>query len=448
MIESPNTPHRRYVSGPSIHEIINSESDIFKFIISCLSDDELNAYKQYYKEANNQSFAPDLYLPNGCECLDIIPDTAIEIKHFMQRGYISGFMRRIPMFSINNKKINWLIIYENCHWEETELDYFQESIQSNNNITINFIQYSVIKNKRKSQVTTTKKQDTYTEAQKAFNRGEVVFFLGAGVSISAGLPSWDGLLKEIVTNETKHTIQDYENIRNESFGSSIITARYIKALLESDNHNQTKKELKYTNIIRNNLYKEINNSKLVTNICKLIRKKKIESIITYNYDDIIERRFTKNKKIRVLPVYGQKEEQLNKYIPIFHVHGYLPSNEAEARDSEIILSEEEYHKVYREPYHWASVVQLYALQYKTCFFIGLSMSDPNLRRLLDIALHDSNRDKARHFVFLQFHSNTNQAIQEEIMNNLGLQVIWFKDFDELAEKIGELSKLDNSANLP
>ena len=54
-----------------------------------------------------------------------------------------------------------------------------------------------------------------------------------------------------------------------------------------------------------------------------------------------------------------------------------------AKKSLIVLGEKEYHKIYQEPYNWGNIEQLHALNRNVCFFIGLSMNDPNLRRLID-----------------------------------------------------------------
>lgn len=116
---------------------------------------------------------------------------------------------------------------------------------------------------------------------------------------------------------------------------------------------------------------------------------------------------------------------------------YFPheKNKGETVLANAILSENQYHKLYEEAFHWSNVEQLHALQRNTCYFIGFSMADPNLRRLLDIAKSDG-----RHFVFLrrkEFSICENQKneenlrVHERLMNSLGLNVIWFEDFHEL-----------------
>ena len=93
--------------------------------------------------------------------------------------------------------------------------------------------------------------------------------------------------------------------------------------------------------------------------------------------------------------------------------------------------------------------------------VGLSMTDPNLRRLLDIS--SRNRDKTRHFAFmkrltidsfskiedktvidnsevakkfLDRHHNLN----EEIMRELGVSVIWYTQYSEIPKILREIRK--------
>lgn len=72
------------------------------------------------------------------------------------------------------------------------------------------------------------------------------------------------------------------------------------------------------------------------------------------------------------------------------------------------------------------------------------MTDPNLRRLLDISQKRTD-GKANHFVFMQkkpFDSTSsskqdkeNWKIQQQILNELGLNVIWFDKFSDLPKLI-------------
>ncbi|MCY6325657.1 SIR2 family protein [Bacteroides fragilis] len=126
-----------------------------------------------------------------------------------------------------------------------------------------------------------------------------------------------------------------------------------------------------------------------------------------------------------------------------------------------MFSEEAYHKVYSEPYHWSNLVQLATLRENNCLMIGLSLSDPNLRRLLEIAAQKHSKNN-RHYVFMQRLSNdnlidegnkeridiisankiiqTHHVVQEMMMSSLGTNIIWFEDYDEIPKLLDSIKK--------
>ena len=100
-----------------------------------------------------------------------------------------------------------------------------------------------------------------------------------------------------------------------------------------------------------------------------------------------------------------------------------------------VLSEREYHALYADAFHWANIELVRAFTRNTCFFIGLSMTDPNLRRLLDIAKIKDDKS-IRHYIFMRkepvkagipnhIKDNKHWAIMENQFRELGLNIIWY-----------------------
>lgn len=127
----------------------------------------------------------------------------------------------------------------------------------------------------------------------------------------------------------------------------------------------------------------------------------------------------------------------NQKIPIYHVHGYLPQN-MEIPDSDIVFAEDAYHTQFIDPYSWSNLIQLYKYMNNTCLLIGLSITDPNLRRLLDISRRKNNLNKPRHFIIKiksELENNfreTQMFLEEQDANSLGLNVFWIDSFDEIS----------------
>ena len=188
------------------------------------------------------------------------------------------------------------------------------------------------------------------------------------------------------------------------------------------------------------LYKDvdINHSELIKSICECVETEKVESIITYNYDDLVETALEQRGRKRAISIF-EKSRNTKDEIPVYHVHGLIPQFKSDIASTPV-LSEKDYHDIYRKSYHWSNIEQLHALDRNTCFFIGLSMTDPNLRRLLDFSHTDSDNE-IHHYAFLKRNNlykdddvEKNKRYFdtfEQQLENIGVSVVWYESHDEL-----------------
>lgn len=111
----------------------------------------------------------------------------------------------------------------------------------------------------------------------------------------------------------------------------------------------------------------------------------LRSIITYNYDNLLELGLEKhqNKKDNFQPIFKRNQQLDDTKIPIYHVHGYIPYQGNDVNYDEIIFSEDQYNRAFQDPFFWGNVVQVNQFTSQTGLMIGLSLSDRNIRRILD-----------------------------------------------------------------
>ena len=274
-----------------------------------------------------------------------------------------------------------------------------------------------------------------TDAKFDFSEGHNTFFFGAGLGPDVKMPTWNELLDDLLDKAQKnsHSVigsADYSDIDQSCNHSSLIIGRYIESGFA---------DLKeFTNQMKASLYK--NNSKpdsdLYKAIVKAIKTKKVDQVITFNYDDLVETALF-DEKIPVHSIFDRSHYSGSDF-PVYHVHGMIP--QTREIESTPVLSEKEYHTLYKESFHWSNVVQLQALSSTTCFFIGLSMNDPNLRRLLDISLYGINRDSATdrpcHYAIMErkplrtgspnpAKDAEHFAMRERMMSDLEINIIWY-----------------------
>ena len=387
----------------------------------------------------------------------------------MQFDTVSNYLKLHKQLQSFRKYQNFILIYFN---ENNFSNYLPKKIPSKLNFHVygcqqflnalvkgrtddGLFELSKSKNKeiddRENEYWIIKKQQILESAKTDFNEGKnISFFLGAGVSIASGLPGWNTLLERMLHDKNFHNHlngEDLNKISNNCGSSSIVLGRFIKSYYESHYQEKLSKR-QFIDIIHNALYKDFNKdftSPLIIQLTKLIKTGNIAEIITYNFDNILET-YLEKEKIKYYPVFNNNAPQAG-LLPIYHVHGFIPMGKGGIDTPMPVLSEEQYHEVYANAYNWGNVEQLHALNRTTCFFVGLSMNDPNLRRILEIS-HNEAADQTRHYVFLARQQNFDtekkckcfQYVQAEIFKNLGLNVIWYDKYEELPDLLSQLIK--------
>lgn len=414
-----------------------------------LNNNKGETIKHSHKECiGNRVYSFEMYFPNGISVLKIPANSILEIK----RNLIADAIHRS-----NDIAKQWKQKYPNSRvfllFEETtivsdavlksakslklteiyKVDDFISQIDKIKKINDEVKQEDVNwKQKRKSLI---------DYAQFCFQENNCTLFLGAGVSQDAGGPSWNELLVKSIKKMRKPlTKGDFKRIYEACSMSPIIMGRYIV-------NNIKMKEILIKYLHDYVLYKsvDINKSNLISAICEMVSTKKIESLITYNYDDLVETAI-RQKGIEVVSIYS-KSRNLRGELPVYHVHGLIPENNSDVQSTPV-FSEDDYHIIYSESYHWSNVEQLHALDRNTCFFVGLSMTDPNLRRLLDISHRDGDKE-IRHFAFLKrekLYKSDNKHeknkkhfnILEKQLEALGVYVIWYEDYKEIPKMLKDI----------
>jgi hypothetical protein len=293
--------------------------------------------------------------------------------------------------------------------------------------------------------------------------------------MSYGLPSWDVLLQRLMMAKLEKG-NNASGILSKLFTkifnpSPLIAGRYLQKHFESN-------KTSFEEEVRKLLYREIRRetkSKLMDEIIRYCiapgKSPNLNSIITYNFDDILEYNIQKSGlDLPYESIYGNSVEVDTSKLLIYHVHGYLPEVGKLTEANQITFGENVYHKQYTDIYSWNNIVQINKFRENNCLFIGTSLTDPNTRRLLDIANQQKINQKGSHYIFkLKYKvddvkkalsmllSNENdilkekseapitldeiaitlirtiESFEENDLQSFGIKSIWVDTFDEIAD---------------
>ncbi len=349
------------------------------------------------------------------------------------------------------------------------------------------------------------------DLHKACNVREIALFLGAGVSVASKLPNWGDLvymLYAYAVNKHKPFARtrpffNYlqaiaEHLKRKEAESLEITARKIRDMYgpapeEQEAFVEDLRKLLYRGYFEN--FDEADNegfdidgllydNATLAGVYQLCadEQRGARAVISYNYDALLETALGKDGSQACCSVFDDTVPS-GRALPIYHPHGYLPPAMGKgSRADEIIFTEEQYHRVSMDPYHWSNLIQLSAMSHGTGLMIGLSLEDRNIRRLLQalamsplkskiyallkpgfalpddteatdiheraISIDNQKRKSSR----LYPAANNGEAVpsyvqqiraivsemkdqaqeqQEKLLRQLGITPVWFESFDEI-----------------
>jgi len=290
------------------------------------------------------------------------------------------------------------------------------------------------------------------ELSRSRNAGRLTLFCGSGVSIDAGIPSWEQLLLQLlesmimrISRNQHFTLENHDpNIFQKKHGpSGLVIGKYLKSNLGED----------FLPELRKALYlKNPSTCAIIQAVVELARpqrdSKPLDSIVTFNFDGLIEENL-KQQGLCYREVFSEDTRYGPGELPVYHVHGFLPREGEIPLSTEIIFSEDAYHDQFMDPFSWSNLIQLNKLSQNTCLMLGLSLSDPNIRRLLDVANRKKSHEQLDHYILKKkpIMPGSDKVVdelafllEEQDANELGLNVLWVDEFEQIAPLIQAIAK--------
>lgn len=479
-------------SSNSNRSYIITEAFVLNMLKNYIHKQEKEFFTEFKNVKSKLNFFYDGYAPEGFD--EFIGTTVIEIKMYknvlslrhviyelqskeneflninniiiIQIGVISENEKQklLKLWSVKNVNlIIWDIndltkIFEND--EERFINYY-------NNINSVFLKDTITRSVKDTEDKDIIKNQYINNLKKEYYNDNLVLFLGAGVSMDANIPSWDKLVSELFVTlislqlkengielEKKDTDMIIDILKNQNSNSPLLQARYIRTGLNKE-FEESLSEIMYSS--------STNTSQILEEISQLCipsrGKTGIQAIISYNFDDLMEKNLNR-LRVKHRPIYDEGIIPENDELGIYHVHGFLPHDKDDydnISNSLLVFAEDGYHKLMLDPYSWANISQLNFLMNNTCVFIGLSMTDPNLRRLLDIASQKNrlNNNGCRHYAIMkttnfdnngtnkniQKFNNVNEKLQETFFREMDVNIVWINEYKEIPEIIKSIKRV-------
>lgn len=151
-------------------------------------------------------------------------------------------------------------------------------------------------------------------------------------------------------------------------------------------------ELKFARLVRKALYDKVDLSMSALRRQELLaaigaltmasNRGSVSRVLTFNFDDLLERFLTYYgffiEPVTSVPAWGSRIDTR-----IFHIHGFLPSNEKEDVQGPIVLAQKHFDAITGKDGHPWRALMVDLFRTHTCIFIGLSGADANLSSALN-----------------------------------------------------------------
>jgi hypothetical protein len=314
----------------------------------------------------------------------------------------------------------------------------------------------------------------------------VVLAIGAGVSAGdiagKGLPSWPELLRTIAKSSLGNdgpTVVD--DLRSAGFSLPTIAGMLRNACRGS-----------FPELVRQSLYANIpprirrgqapDHGGIVAYIAKTnstlraaaalcavrgtagkryARNPLIHAVVNFNIDGVlrayVHARYGDPLLVRSVE-RPSKSRELAK-IPIYYMHGLLRfDSRAGRQDKEasdrLVLTEHEYFDFFNNPTGLFTYTFLHLLREHVFLFVGLSMQDDNIRRLLHYSrserckayldegrsAEEANRRVCRHFAILPRGNDGGRVhdLVERSLRGLGVTPLWVDTFEDIPRRLAAI----------
>lgn len=265
------------------------------------------------------------------------------------------------------------------------------------------------------------------EYPDALNEGVGAVFVGAGVSMAAGYPSWSTLLREIgeELGVGSNDIQDLAALAQWSIQESGGATR-----------------------VRNVIKEHIGVDHPIPEALTVIARLPVRHVWTTNYDRLVERAFKKIDR-PIDSISGAKDLAL-KATPgatrLYKMHGSVD------RLDEVVISTDDY-ELFRSR-RGAYLPLLHAhLTSMSMLFIGLSFTDPNIKHVLSLIRESFTDAPPEHFAIVRppkpsdFSSDnefrarqTQHKLWARDLKRYGLVAVEIEDYDEVPDLLRQIER--------
>lgn len=255
-----------------------------------------------------------------------------------------------------------------------------------------------------------------SEFSKAVADDASAIFVGAGVSMGAGYPSWKDLLKDI---------GDELGVRSDDVYDLTALAQW--SIRKSAGKTQVLK------VIRD----EIAPERPIPEVLDIIARLPCRNLWTTNYDRLIERSFAGIGR-PIDPVSCARDLSIRSRAGatrLFKMHGTVENL------NDIVISTDDYELYRVNRGSFLTVLQAHMTSF-SMLFVGLSFSDPNVRHVLAMIRESFSASPPEHFAIVRPPQRASYSSDDHFNAHLTQHKLWSEDLLRYGLRVVEVDSYD------
>ena len=263
-------------------------------------------------------------------------------------------------------------------------------------------------------------QSRFNRLKDAYKRGAVIPFIGAGMSIPSGYPSWTKFLWQL-RNETRVSEDDLDNLLShgqyeeaaQALADDMPAGSFDEAIENAFGHDED-----------------------LSGTIQLLPHIFNTSVITTNFDNVIKRCYESANLPFSETSLGADAHELPQYLGqgshvLVKLHG--KANSGRSR----VLTYTEYQRHYGEGNSLLSVIE--AISTKTLLFVGCSLVvDRTIQTLIQHCETKGHDAVTRHYAFISIGKDDDRLARRDDLVQANIYPIWYpadEDHDECIEAL-------------
>lgn len=325
------------------------------------------------------------------------------------------------------------------------------------------------------------------------NKKQTVLFLGSGVNYSPGKKMlWNDVMHKFVQNAVpllnmapedvvvlRKTLDPYYKNKGEKTEFSTESkVSVIKRLLGND----------YVPLLQSIIYSQASKKNLSSGCTRYLQKganmsnttfytlfavadfilkhDNVKAVVTYNFDNLLTQAIKllqreskqfgnkktckrlNEKRFKPTDIYsGWTDEPFSDDVfPIYHPHGYIqpPGELTPNKRNHVVMSMEEFYDSAKDVFSWQHATQIHFLTHYMCIYIGTSLTDMNMQRLLSFANIERNNESIYYLMRVNnaqsrlksiFHADNHlKVVASEKYQNLYNELLNDKNYEKKKTK--------------